>query len=314
VAASYEGVVIDPSETIRKEQKKAIDERLEELREKGAMVLPKWGIFSTLAYVDTKRETRREIGFDGKLLGFTVGGDYRFTNKLVLGAAVSAFKEENDLVMNAGNTDIESYSYSLYGGYTPTDNIYFDFLGGFTDSNFESKRNVPGIGIRGEYSGSAIHAGFNAGYEYYYGAFNFGPRLESFYVSFDNDDLVERNEGGSTQATIVEGEKNESLLARLGAGVSYAMSFGWGVLSPQTSFFYQREFLDDSVELGITNISSGETGVFVTDDPDRDTFIGRLGLVAVMPQNVQFFMNYEQLFGHSYLETKKVNVGARVEF
>ncbi len=311
VAASYEGVLSDPTRTTRKEQE-VVGERLEKLREEAERVLPKRGVFATATYTDIDRDTTiREQGYDGTLLGITVGGDYRLRRNLVLGIAAAASNQDDDIKGNAGNREIDSFSFSLYGSYYPIDNSYIDFLGGFKISDYDTERDVSNTSIRGDYDGFAIQAALNAGFDYNIEAFTFGPRLETSYVYFNNDDLVEEN---GPQAVRVEGEENDSLLVKIGGDVRRAISFDWGVLIPQATLFYQHEFLNDSQSLEVTNISSGETGSFLTDNPDRNTFIGRLGFVATMPKRVRLFINYEQLFSHSYLKTKTVNFGARIDF
>lgn len=320
VAASYEVPIdqpikapddVDPKETLE-QQEKAVEDRLEELRESDDFDLPRWGLFATAASGENERESRRELGYDGKLYGVTFGADYRVSSDLVIGAAVSTFKEKSDLLENAGSIDINSNSLSVYSGYTPTENSHIDFLAGYTQSDFDGARNAPGIKINSVYHGRSVQAALNAGYNYHSGALTFGPLLEVSYTRIENDDKVEK-EGGNL-AVRVEGKKSSSLITKIGGTASRAISFDWGVFSPFATVFYQHEFLADSVELTVTNISSGRTDSFITDDPDRNTIIGRVGFATSMANNLNFFVSYEQLYAHEYLQKQKVNIGARLEF
>lgn len=301
----------EPDETLEK-QEEAIENRLEELRDDEFMDLPRWGLFATAVYGEKERDTRRELGYDGKLKGLTVGTDYRINRDLVVGAAVSAFSEESELLENAGDIDITSRSLSLYGGYTPTPRSYIDFLIGYTDMDFDSVRNARDIAIGSEYGGYATQAALNFGYSMNRGALSIGPLLELSYSRTVNDDKIEK-EGGDL-AVRAEGKKSSSLLAKIGATANYAMSFGWGVMSPYAGLFYQHEFLNDAVELTSTVISSGATSTFLTDDPDRHTYIGRLGVSAALANDFNFFVGYEQLLSHEYLQRRNFNVGARIAF
>ncbi len=309
VAASYETTT--PSESLDKEEE-AVEERLEELREEPALNLPRWGVFATASYGETDRESRRELGYNSEVAGITMGSDYRVNNDFVLGAVVSAFDEESILLENAGTVDYKAYSYSVFGGYTPSENSYIDFLAGYTDATYKGAREANSGIIGSEYGGTTGRIALNAGYNRNEGAWTIGSLLALEYANIKNDDKVEN--ATAPEAVRVEGRQSESLLAKIGLRVSRVFSQSWGVLSPHAALNIQHEFKDDAVELQVTNIRTGAISHFLTDKPDRDTLLGRIGMAVTLANSWNFFMSYDQLFQHEYKVTKNVNIGVRKEF
>ncbi|MCB1896173.1 MAG: autotransporter outer membrane beta-barrel domain-containing protein, partial [Rhodocyclaceae bacterium] len=112
----------------------------------------------------------------------------------------------------------------------------------------------------------------------------------------------------------IQGYDVESNLAEIGVTGATVFSQTWGVLSAQASLFYQHEFSNDAQLIHLTNVGTGTPSTFLTDDPDRNVFLGSLGVVAIREQGFQIYGNVEKLFGHSYMDRWTVNGGVRIEF
>ncbi len=303
VAASY-SEDIAPTETIQ-QQEEAVEKRLEELREFDDLDLPRWGLFASVSYGKNEKDTRNEIGYKGTVQGITVGTDYRIDKDMVVGVAAATFKEETDLLGNAGSTDIESNSLSLYSGLTPTENSYVDVLAGYTRSNTDKIRINTDNTVESTKSGYSLQAALNAGYTYNSGAFSYGPVVDISFARVINGDITATQEGKAPVTS--KGKVSSTLKTNFGARVAYASSFNWGVLSPFASLMYQHEttYKDDPVIGSDAN---------KTDDPDNNTYMGRVGFSAAMPNHFNLFLSYQQLFAHDYLHKRMTTIGVRTEF
>lgn len=326
VAASYEAIGTEALQDVIEKQEDAIEKRLEKLREESgektdAEILKenRWGLFITGTYGKLDRDTtQREVGYEADLTGFTVGADYRLNADLILGGAFGYYITDTEFENRFGDAESYPVSFSLYTEYLPMDNAFVNLTMGYTETEIDFRRNVFGatgaqIGqANAEYDGRAFNVAFNSGYDWHFGAFSIGPRIGLNYAHIDNEDMVETSGGNS--AINLEGEVNDSLFTSIGIQAGHSLSLPWGVLRTEVGGYYVHEFMDDSKNLLVTNIASGAQTFFITDEPDRDNFIARAGLIYSIPRGIDFFVHYEGLFGHSYMKSHIFNFGARIGF
>jgi uncharacterized protein YhjY with autotransporter beta-barrel domain len=109
-----------------------------------------------------------------------------------------------------------------------------------------------------------------------------------------------------------EDQVDESLTGTIGAQASMAFSTSFGVVVPQVSAEYVREFLDDRETFTATD--AGGTFDYVGDQPDRNHFNVGGGVVVLLPNGVFPFINYEAELANYLQETHTVTGGVRLEF
>jgi len=316
----------DMSEQGAEKEKEAVEKRLKETREERGddLLAGRVGVFITGTYGETdRRTTQRENGFDAELSGVTFGADYRLSRKAVVGGALTYQKNDTTYDDRIGSLDSETYGVTAYLGTAPSDTSFLDFMVGYGNLDYKNRRNVfatvapstaaPIVDVaRSNYDGYRLTAGVSGGMDWISGPFSYGPRASLDYLYTDVDESVETSGGAS--AARVGSYSKDSIKLKLGVGGSHASSFTWGVLSTQASFSYVREFADDAVRIKITNIATGDQSSSLTDEPDRDTFLGTIGAAVIRPNGVTIFGNLEQLFGHSYMDRWTANAGVRLEF
>ncbi|MDA2919961.1 autotransporter outer membrane beta-barrel domain-containing protein [Desulfobacterota bacterium AH_259_B03_O07] len=89
-----------------------------------------------------KDQTSREAGFDFNIFAITAGVDYRFTDDLFLGLALSYRYNDIDLDSNGGSLDSNGISGSVYGSYYILDKFYIDGIISLGWVDFDTKRNI----------------------------------------------------------------------------------------------------------------------------------------------------------------------------
>src|SRR4029453_16199189 len=162
------------------------------------------GLFANgLFDVGHRDPTSNEAGFDFHTYGVIAGVDYRFSPKLVLGAAFTYQSANSDLdnpsslvsptlstSANAGSADTRSYGFSLYGTYYVLEQLYIDGIVSFGWNNYSLDRvigyNVGGTNpvtfqptkpvnqiAHADPDGHQFSFSIGAGYEFRQGAWTF---------------------------------------------------------------------------------------------------------------------------------------------
>ncbi len=307
-----------------------VRERLEDIRdEEGAgggaaadWMIGKLGIFISGDGTFIERDvTERENGYNAVASGVTAGADYRFSDAFVAGIAVNYSSTDTDFWSSTGELETDVFTGTLYASFAPDEHFFLDAYVGYAGLDFNGERvisftasGVPfGASAFADTNGRQWIAGIAAGYDFYFGAWGIGPHAQFDFSDIDIDGFTDTDGGGFA---ITYGDQSiTSAQSVLGAHASYAASMSWGVLVPQARLEWVHEFEDESRSIPANFVSSPAAPfTFVTDDPDRN--FGRLGLslVAVLPNGIMPFADYQYQFGHDLRVAHSVSAGLRFEF
>jgi outer membrane autotransporter protein len=268
--------------------------------------------------------------FDFDTYGLTGGVDYRFTDNLVFGLALSYHDVDADLdekpTVSGGIVDAYGWGGFLYGTWY-ADRFYVDALAGYAKTDYDTKRDIfipnnndPTQNINETAKGSPdsddYTVGIGAGYTLGSGALSYGPYARLTYYEVDIDDYQEKGAEASGLNLKVDGQDWESLTTVLGAQVSYAISQNFGVIVPQGQVGWVHEFENDSEEFTAVYVDDPRQNELraETNDPDRDYFEVGLGVSAVFKGGTQAFIYYDTVLGFDDLTDHIVTVGGRMEF
>ncbi|GAB6067134.1 hypothetical protein JCM13664_04520 [Methylothermus subterraneus] len=266
--------------------------------------------------------TPAQRGFNFKNWGVTTGADYRILDSLVLGGAFSYTLSDNDFDHHGGHADNDAYIGSIYGSYSPIENLFFDALVNYGHINFDITRNIrytiPGdvvnTSARGDTDGSLWGFTASSGYNFHYQALNFTPYVRFAYRRLKIDDYHEQ--GGSGWGMRFEEQHIRSMKSVAGATLSYAISLPWGVLTPQFRGEWHHEFRDPSRTITASYLgdSAAQGSAIRVPAPDRDyaTFGG--DLTATFAYGVSAFVGYEALVGYQHIASHRITGGIRLQF
>ncbi len=306
-----------------------VRERLEEVRQGSEgggsaadWMIGKLGIFISGDGTFIERDsTELESGYDAAAGGVTAGADYRFSDAFVAGVAVNYSSTDTAFWSSAGGLDTDVLTGTLYASFAPDEHFFFDAYAGYAGLDYDGRRVISftasgvsfGAGAFTDTDGRQWIAGAAAGYDLFFGPLTVGPHAQFNYSDIDIDGYTETGGGGFT---IAFGDQSiTSAESVLGAHASYAVSMSWGVLVPQGRLDWVHQFEDDARAIPASFVTSpGAPFTFVTDDPDRN--FGRVGvsLVAVLPNGIMPFADYQYQFGHDFVVTHSVSAGLRIEF
>jgi len=266
--------------------------------------------------------TTFQDGYKSNILGITAGGDYRFNKKLVAGLALSYSNTDGDF-RSGGNFSTNSYGGLLFASYLPTDKTFVQVTGGYTKNNYLVSRlasaTVGGTTFSGPASsnsnGNIFNLGLLTGYDHQIGRFTVGPRAG---VNYSNTKIGSFTEAGSTGVELkYDDQWINSLQSVLGVQGSAAFSTGVGVLVPQFNANYIHEFANSQRHINVQfaqDLSPTPTRfTFQNDVPVRNYFNLGAGLVAVLANGWQPFVNFRAMVGNSQFNNYAGTFGLRIE-
>jgi len=297
-------------------------------------VWDKLGVFLTGNYSTGDRDrTRRTDSFDFDTYGTTLGLDYRFTENLILGAAISYNDLDSDFdkrsTVAGGGVNADSWGGFVYGTYYQ-DRFYIDGLAGYAKSDYDVKRRIniannnPDVfdgndikaSVKGTPDSDDYTASIGGGYHFGTGALSYGPYGRLTYLKVKVDDYKESGAGKYGLNLDVDGQDWKSVTSVLGGQISYASSQNYGVVMPQGRLAWVHEYEDDSTRMKATYIDDPRKNTLraITDDPDSDYFELGVGVSAVFKNGVQAFFNYDTVLGMDDFTIHMFTLGGRWEF
>ncbi len=312
-----------------RQHKRSIEQRLEKLKQKRAagdiLSGERLGFFASGKMTEIEREnTVLESGYESDTHGFTVGGDYFFSDQFVAGLAVGYSDTDLDYSHNAGYVDYESISVLSYANYRLTNNFIVDGYAGWTGVDYDIKRNIVynltcGCDVinstaRSDTEADKVLAGLNFAYAFNYSAFELTPMLKLDYSGTFIESFKEK--GGSGLAMKFDNQNIQSFRSTLGFDSTYSFSFPWGILIPRIKAGYIHEFLNKrrTIHASFVQDTSNYNLMFKTDKPDRDYFVLGGGISTVLTHSIQLFVDYERIEGNRYLNNYTVSGGVRIAF
>jgi uncharacterized protein with beta-barrel porin domain len=261
------------------------------------------------------------------LNSLTAGLDYRYSDNIVLGAALGYNQQNTHLALNQGGLDASAYTLSAYGSYFRNDNWYTDASLTFGKNNYDLVRRITyTLGsstvnqtARAESGGDQVSLGLTFGRDFQTAGWSIGPYGRVLYSKLNFDRIQERlisTGAGAGLALIVEERSLDSLASVLGTKFVRSFSRDWGVLTPNLQVEWEHEFKSDpgAAVARFVNDPTG-TPIILKDAPtDSDFFRIGLGLSAIMSKGRSGFVYYDKVIGRQGITQDNLTLGLRIEF
>lgn len=288
----------------------------------GDLVSP-WGFFvnGTISRGDQSiSPSDREVVVDFDTIGITAGADYRRSARWVIGGAVGYNRFRSDLT-DFGGLENRGYTLTAYNAYYLNDQVYWDTRLSYARMRLDQERRIR-IGLTGFSLDQTLDAQTDAsqfafasslGYHYSRGGWTITPNGFVRYVRSDIDGFAE---SGSDFAVRYGDQQVTSLVYGVGLQVNRVFSLSNGVLVPQFDVVWNRETRNDDtvIDARFVSADAGELFVLQPDEPDQSYGSVGLGLVYVMANGRQAYLQWREAVGIDGLDRSTVNFGARFEF
>lgn len=283
-----------------------------------------WGFFinGTISSGDQDLNTNAyKVKADFESRGLTAGVDYRFSPRLVAGAAFGYARFDAD-VSERSSLDTDARSLTVYGSWYPAERWYLDGRVSLGRASFElDRRIVFSIGGQsfdttavGSTDADQLTFALASGYHIQQGAWTITPNASFRHIKSDVDAFTET---GANQFNVAYGDQSvTSSQFALGVQVNRPISLSNGVLSPQFDLSLNREIDNDDLVLEARMVGASAAQVFELRDDQQDSTYGTagLGFVYVTANGKQAYLSYRRVFGQEGLDRGTLNLGARFEF
>ena len=288
----------------------------------GDLISP-WGFFvnGSISRGDQDIDSDElDVVQDFDSVGITAGVDYRRSARWVLGGAIGYNKFESQLT-DAGGLDTSGFTLTGFSAWYLNDTTYVDTRLSYGRIDLDQTRRLR-INLSRytlddtlESSTSATQMQFAAsvGHHISRGAWTFTPNGFIRYMRSSVDGF---SESGSDFAVSYSDQTVKSTVFGAGLQVSRVISLSNGVLTPQFDLVWNQETGNDDTVIDAAYVG-GNPGEFFRlrpEDPDKSYGSVGFGLVYILANGKQAYMQLRQSIGVDGLSQSTVNLGARFEF
>ncbi len=281
------------------------------------------GFVSGMYTKSEQTETATLAGFEGDTAGIVVGVDYRFQDNLFAGVAARLASSDVTLDDNAGSLDVFDTNITLYATSYTAENIYVDGTVYYGHGRFGLERELNfAVGnvivndrAQGDTLGNQFGASIGMGYDLLVGR-SFVTQFSGKF-RYGSAKIRGYEESNATGLNLNISDQNiDTTNFRLGASLSNAFSFSWGVIAPQFDVFWIHEFMTDGEEVRASFVADpfNTQFSFTSEDLDSDYFTTSLGAVFLIPGGFTAFIQYEAYIDYENYKQNMLSLGARMEF
>ncbi len=229
--------------------------------------------------------------------GVSVGVDYRFSPRFVLGGGVGFGRDDSEIGDNGARADGEALTAAVYASYHPGETFFLDGLFGYQWLDFDLSRTVALTGnrVRGQRDGNQWFASISAGADLGRDAWGFTPygRLDIARATLDA--YVET--GDPLFALRYESMDIDTTTGTIGLRIYYRNDTDWGSFSPQFRAEYQHDFKNEATAVLRYADLIGQTYRTDVTGFDRNRFVLGLGGLFTMDSGWSFRIEYRGQVG-----------------
>lgn len=271
--------------------------------------------------------TTFQDGYKSRIFGASAGVDYRITRRFVLGLVGNFSNTDGDFRTGGGTFSTNSYGGLAFAQILPTDRTFIQVTGGYTRNNYLIARlataqiggTVPPRTVNSFASsnsnGDVASVGLLSGYDHHIGRYLIGPRLGVNYTQTLIGSYAE--DGGGGIGLRYDSQTIHSLQSTAGIQASTVYSTGFGVLVHQINADYVHEFANSQRHIAVQFTEDLRTNptrfAFQNEAPARNYAYVGTGLVAVLPNGWQPFVNFRAMVGNSQFDNYIGTFGLRIE-
>jgi len=291
---------------------------------------PLRGAFGTVTTGPSDRKvTRFQDGYEGDASGL-LGGFDREVGKWVAGFTAEYWHQKGDFT-GGGDFETTSIGPTGYASLALDDKSDLGFYAGYNSVSNHRVRHArfthvlsdntqvipPQNGFpAADFDADEFLAGAQCSHRWSKANFSLVPKIGLDWKHTNFDDYRETETTDSGLALAFHGDERTSLLATLGVDASTSISTDFGVIVVAEHLNRKHEFQDDqrTVKASFIDDLRNQVFRFQTEPPDRDYRQVGMDVILILQGGLQFYLGYEQIASHRYLETGTVSLGMRKEF
>ena len=285
----------------------------------------KWGGFANIGYswgnVD---QTSLQDAYKYDSVSLLAGVDYRMSDSLVIGGAISYSDTHSDYDRSLGKVKAATIGVAGYGTYY-VDNWYVDGFVAYGSVDYDSTRNIfiptnsaiPPINTSAtaKPKGDQWSASIGVGRNFDSGTFIITPTARLAYIWVKNKAFSE-DEPINGLGLAVDSRTIQSLQSALGGKVSTNVNTSAGVFGPFFTAQWMHEFKNDNPSIISKYVADPFNISFAipTASPTRDYAVVSIGSTATFPNNFSGFLQFGAALGLDNETNYGVVLGLRKQF
>ena len=243
-------------------------------------------------------------GSDITIGALTLGLDYRLTDHVVIGTALT-YAHASVGLDAGGSAELNSALGSLYatvfeGGF------YLDAILGFGYHHYDTERATTSGFAHGETAGGSIHGLIGGGYDWWLGPFTIGPIASLRYSDVATDRFTEHDT--LTPIRVTSGSL-DSLQSTIGFKLAYSWALGRIIITPELRVQWAHEFLDTK-----DVINTREPFTPLNRGLGSDSLLLDAGAWMQLSPRVAVFGYYRADIGRSDYSSHSINGGVQISF
>ncbi len=236
-------------------------------------------------------------GVDFETDGISVGLDYRFSPRFVVGGGIGYGTDTSEIGNRDSQIEGKALTAALYASFHPGESFFLDGLFGYQSLDYDLRRTVAfnGNRVQGQRDGTQWFASLSAGADLGRDAWGFTPygRLDIARATLD----AYAETGDALFALRYEEMDVDTTTGTVGLRIDYRKDTTWGSFSPQFRAEYQHDFKNDaSAVLRYADLIGPTYRTDVTGF-DRNRFVIGLGALFNTDSDWTFRIEYRGQVG-----------------
>jgi uncharacterized protein YhjY with autotransporter beta-barrel domain len=269
-------------------------------------------------------QTVRQDAYDFDGFNLLAGVDYRVSDSLVVGGAISYNDTDSDFDRSLGKVKARTIGVAGYGTYFVNE-WFLDGFVSYGSVDFDSTRNIfiPSTTAQPEINTSATakpkgdqwSASLAVGRSWEAAPYTVTPSARLSYLWVRNKAFTE-DEPKNGLGLAVDARTIQSVQSALGAKVSTTLNTSAGVFVPYLTGQWIHEFKNDNPSI-VSKYFADPFGVsfaIPTESPDRDYAVVSLGSSATFPNNLSGFAQVSTVVGLRDISNYGIVLGLRKQF
>ncbi len=253
---------------------------------------------------------------------FTIGGDYRFNEKVVAGIGAGFVQDAVNFTSVAGGAESDGFNLSAFATWYETDQGYLDVVLDFGRSDYTLERSITIFAnnpLTATSTPTALSTSFtvSGGRNFKPFGFDLGGYFRLSYTGATIDAYSESlkvQQPGFAALYRVDDQTVVSTEMVLGLSLSKAISLNNAVLLPLLRIEYVTENDRKKDAIKATLISTGTTAEYLGEDRDVGFSTLGLGASAIFRGGRSAYAYYETHLQHDVISQHWLKTGIRLEF
>jgi outer membrane autotransporter protein len=243
----------------------------------------------------------------------TLGGDYRVTENIAIGAFGGYSHIDANLDEVGSTSEIETGTLGLYATQR-WGALFLDGVFAYGHNVYDNKRIVQGTANTSKPEGDQFAVQAKMGHEFKAGAWTLIPEVGAQFTKLTLDRFTE----SGANALEIQAQEVDSLRSTTGGTVRYDWPHAWnGRLLPRARAAWVHEFMNGSRNIlyrAQDPAYIGITGILPTAQPERDFAVIGCGLDATLGEQWALSIDYDLEVGREKFTAHQTNAGVRYSF